>query len=352
MELKHFNVYFFLFFLIGISLVAFLIFQPFMMPILLAAVLAVIFQRPYNFFLHVTNNSKKISAFIVSFLAIIVFAAFFMLVLGLIINQAANLYGSIGNGQSFQKYVNDVNQSINNSALLRPLALDKFINAETLRSSFAQFGQNTFSILQKTYQGIANFLFMTVVMFFTLYYFLIGGKDLVKYIMYLSPLRNAHEKLLIEKFISMSRATIKGNLIIGLLQGTIGAVLFSLVGIKTAIILGVIMMFFSFLPMFGTAFVWLPTGIIMLMLGNVWQGIVILAVGSSIISLIDNFLSPKLIGKDTQMHPLLIFFATLGGIGLWGFLGIVIGPIVLALFLTLWEIYGVEFKSQLRKYNS
>jgi predicted PurR-regulated permease PerM len=90
----------------------------------------------------------------------------------------------------------------------------------------------------------------------------------------------------------------------------------------------------------------------MLLMGNIWQGMLILGVGFAIISTIDNVLKPKLVGKDIQMHPLMVFFATIGGISMFGFLGFIIGPIIVALFLTLWDIYAVEFKSQLKKYNA
>lgn len=353
MELKKYNVYFFFALLIGISILAFLIFKPFLMPILLAAILAVILQRPYNFFVRVTNDHKKISAFLISFLGILIFSAFFLGVIGLVLNEASNfLHNSNGGTQQYQKYFDNLVNNINQNSFLKSVGFDSVINADTLKNSASQLGQNAFAVFQKTYQGVANLIFFTIVMFFTLYYFLIGGKELVAHIMYLSPLRNAHEKVLIRKFISISRATIKGTLVVGIVQGAIGAILFASVGIPSAVVWGIVMMLLSLIPMMGTALVWLPAALIMLLTGNIWQGMVILIVGGGVISTIDNFLRPKLVGNDTQMHPLIVFFATLGGISLLGFLGFIIGPIVAALFLALWEIYGTEFKTQLKNFNS
>jgi len=104
--------------------------------------------------------------------------------------------------------------------------------------------------------------------------------------------------------------------------------------------------------MVGSAIIWIPAGVIMLLLGNVWQGVFILVVGSGVISVIDNILRPKLVGNDTQMHPLVVFFATLGGISLFGLPGFIIGPIIVSFFLALGEIYSVEFRNQLNEYNS
>ncbi|EKE12043.1 MAG: protein of unknown function UPF0118 [uncultured bacterium] len=352
MELKRYNVYFFFITLVGISVVTYFVFKPFLMPILLAAILAVMFQRPYNFFVRLTNDSRRISAFFISFLGIIIFSAFFLSIIGLILNEASNFYHTTLGAQEYQNYLDKTVNNVNNNNFLKSIGFDNIVNADTIKNSVSQLGQNAFAIVQKTYQGIASLIFFTVIMFFTLYYFLISGKALVKHIMYLSPLRDAHEKILIKKFISISRATIKGTLIVGIVQGSIGATLFAVVGIPSAVVWGIVMMFLSLIPMLGTGLIWLPAAIIMFLLGNVWQGIVILIVGGGIISTIDNFLRPKLVGNDTQMHPLIVFFSTLGGISLLGFFGFIVGPIIVALFLALWEIYGVEFKSQLKNFNS
>jgi predicted PurR-regulated permease PerM len=351
MELKNFNVNFFLLILFGISAITFFIFQPFFIAIMLAAILAVIFQKPFNFFLRITGGRRKISAFATALLGIIIFGGLFIGVASLVVNEVATLYQQVASQNGNQQYLDRLMHNINNNKLAKSVGIDSFINKDTIGKSLSQASQEAIVIFQKTYQSIINFLFLTIVMFFTLYYFLISGKELVRKIMYLSPLRDSHEKILIEKFISMSRATIKGTLVIGVIQGTVGGTLFAAVGISSAIVWGVVMMFLSLIPMFGTGLVWLPAGVIMLLSGHIWQGITILAVGFGIISVIDNFLKPKLVGKDTQMHPMIVFFATLGGISLFGFVGFIIGPIIVALFITLWDIYAVEFKKQLKKYN-
>lgn len=353
MELKNFNTYFFFLILLGISVITFLIFQPFLMAILLAAVFAVIFQRPYKFFVGITGGRNRISALLTSILGMVIFAGLFLGIAGLIANEAANLFqNSMKAGDAYSNYIDPLVSDINRNPVLKSFGFENLINSDSISKAVSQLGQGAFGVLQKTYQGVAHFLFLAVVMFFTLYYFLVGGKELVKKIMFLSPLRDSHEKLLIGKFISISRATMKGTLVVGLVQGGIGGITFALVGIPSAIAWGVVMVFLSLIPMFGTSLIWFPAGVIMLLTGNIWQGAVVLAVGFGIISVIDNFLRPELVGKDTQMHPLVVFFATLGGISLLGFLGFIIGPIIVALFLTLWNIYAVEFKSQLKKYNT
>jgi predicted PurR-regulated permease PerM len=354
MEMKNFNVSFFFLVLLGISVATFFIFQPFFLAIMLAAILAIIFQKPFNFFLRITGNRKKTSAFFIALIGMIIFSGLFLGVVGLAVREVSIVYQNITSGPDayHQKYVDRLVNNVNSSPLLSSLGVNNLINNDTISKSISSLSQNIFAILQKTYQNVANFIFMSIVMFFTLYYFLIDGKKLVDKLMFLSPLRDSHEKILIEKFISISSATVKGAIVIGIIQGIIGGVLFTIVGIPGAIVWGVVMMFLSLIPMVGSGLVWLPAGLIMLFTGNIWQGVVILAVGIGVVSVIDNFLKPRLVGNNTQMHPLLIFFAMLGGINMLGFLGFLVGPIIVALFIALWDIYAVEFKSYLKKYNN
>jgi predicted PurR-regulated permease PerM len=354
MELKNFNVYFFFLALLGISIVTFLIFQPFFISILLAAILAVIFQKPFGFFLRLTGNRRKISAFLTASLGMIIFIVLFLGVIGLGVKEISTLYQNItaGSGVAHQTYIDRLVGNINTNPMLVSLGLNNLINSDTIRMSATDLSQNIFGILQKTYQNVANFFFMSVVMLFTMYYFLIGGRQLVDKVIYLSPLRDSHEKILIDKFVSISSSTVKGTLIIGIIQGIVGGALFAAVGIPSAIVWGVFMMFLSLIPMVGTGLVWLPAAIIMFLMGNIWQGAVILAVGFGVISVIDNFLKPKLVSRNSQMHPLIVFFAILGGLAMFGLAGFILGPVIVALFLALWDIYAVEFKGQLRNYNS
>ena len=160
---------------------------------------------------------------------------------------------------------------------------------------------------------------------------------------------DAYEKMLYEKCRSTSVATLESAFIIGGVQGTIGGILFWITGVPGALVWGVVMMAFSILPALGSFMVWLPAGLIMLALGNVWQGVAILLVGIFIIATVDNLIRPPLLGKDTEMHPLIVLFSTLGGIFLFGVSGFIIGPIIAALFLAIISIYDHYYQSELSK---
>ena len=162
--------------------------------------------------------------------------------------------------------------------------------------------------------------------------------------LYIFELKDEIGNQLYQRFTSTARAIIKGTLIVGLIQGTMGGILFWALGINSAIVWGVIMILAAMIPGIGCAIIWAPAALIMLATGHVWEGIVLIAVGSLVISSIDNILRPLLVGKDTQMHPLLIFLSTLGGIAVFGVSGFVIGPIITALLSTLWEIYEKHYQ--------
>jgi predicted PurR-regulated permease PerM len=351
MHLRSFNAYFFFLILLIVGTVVFFIFQPFLTAIVAASILATIFRRPYNTFEKWTRGRKAWSALLTCLLAVVIIVTPVFLALSFAIVEANHLYHTLGEESALERVINQTVEAVRSLPYV-----DVFFDVQTLNQArilddIKQFGQNALGLLQAVYQGVTHFVFWVFVMFFTLFYFLIDSKRLLKYLMMLSPLRNEHDQLLIQKFTSISRATLKGTIVAGVIQGLLGGIAFWIAGVPSPAIWGLAMMFFSIIPMIGSAIVWIPVGIIMLLLGNVWQGIFILAVGTGVISVIDNILRPKLVGKDTQMHPLLVFFATLGGISLFGLPGFVIGPIIVSLFLALGEIYTIEFRSQLNEYN-
>lgn len=141
----------------------------------------------------------------------------------------------------------------------------------------------------------------------------------------------------------------KGTFIIGIVQGTLGGLLFWAVGIKGAVIWGSLMTVLSIIPAVGSFLVWFPAGVILLFTGHIWQGVVVLVVGTAIISLVDNLLRPPLVGKDTEMPDVLVLLSTLGGLSLFGISGFIIGPIIAAFFLSMWNMFEEEHRKELNE---
>jgi predicted PurR-regulated permease PerM len=200
--------------------------------------------------------------------------------------------------------------------------------------------------------GAVNFFFMVFVLLYTMFFFLMDGDKLLSKILYYLPLQDQDEQRMLQKFTSVTRATLKGTAVIGILQGGLAGMAFWVVGIPSSVFWGTIMAVLSIIPGIGTALVWGPAVIILAAGGNFLKAGGLAIFCALVVGSIDNVLRPILVGKDTQMHELMIFFGTLGGIIMFGVMGIIIGPIVAALFITIWDIYGVAFKDFLPQVGS
>ncbi len=188
-----------------------------------------------------------------------------------------------------------------------------------------------------------NAIFSSIIMLYVMFYFLTMGDILLEKILFFLPLDDHDEQRLLYRFTSVARATIKGSLIIGLMQGTICGLAFAIASIEGPVFWGSVMAVMSVIPAFGTAIIWVPALIILALTGD-FTGVIILAVlCGAVAGNLDNIVRPRLVGKDTEMHDLFVLFGTLGGITMFGLLGIIIGPIIAALFITIWEIYGDAF---------
>jgi predicted PurR-regulated permease PerM len=199
--------------------------------------------------------------------------------------------------------------------------------------------------------GTVNFIFMFFIFLYICYFFLIDGRILLDRILYYLPLEDSNEKRLLDRFTSVTRATLKGTALIGMLQGVLAGLAFAVVGIEAAVFWGTVMTALSIIPALGSALIWVPAAIILAAGGSYLKAVGLTLFCALIVGGLDNVLRPRLVGKDTQMHDLMIFFGTLGGIALFGLIGFVIGPIIAALFVTVWDIYGEVFRDSLPRLN-
>lgn len=191
--------------------------------------------------------------------------------------------------------------------------------------------------------GTLHFLFMLLVMFYAMYFFLEQGGRLVDRILFYLPMEDAQERQLLDKFRSVTRATLKGTAVIGLLQGALAGMAFAVAGVPSALFWSALMVVLSVFPGLGIGLVWVPASIVLVANGHTMAGVLLAAFCGLIVSSIDNVLRPRLVGRDTKLPDLLILVSTLGGVVMFGMLGLIVGPILAALFVTVWEIYGRVF---------
>lgn len=189
----------------------------------------------------------------------------------------------------------------------------------------------------------ATALLMLFVVLYALYFFLKDGKRALDKMLYYLPLPPQDEMRMIERFMSVARATIKGTVIIGAIQGALGGLAFAVAGIGGAVVWGTVMAVLSAIPGLGHALVWIPVTIYLAIAGEWGRCIGLILWFAAVVGSVDNFLRPRLVGKDTELPDLVVLVSTLGGLLLFGPLGFIVGPIIAALFVTVWELYGVAF---------
>ncbi len=204
--------------------------------------------------------------------------------------------------------------------------------SQFMASQALEIGQNTLRV--------AVFFFLMV---YLLFFFLRDGRQLVEGLIRALPFGDERERHLFDRFAEVSRATIKGTLVVGIVQGTLGGIGFAVLGIGAPVLWGVVMALLSILPAAGPALVWLPAAIILIAQGSIVSGIVLIVVGTLVIGLVDNVLRPILVGRDTKMPDYLILLSTLGGLTAFGLAGIVIGPIIASFFLSVWKMAEEEY---------
>ena len=194
--------------------------------------------------------------------------------------------------------------------------------------------------------GTASFFFHFFIMLYAMFFFLLSGEDILRRILYYMPLSHQDESLMLERFVSVTLATVKGTLVIGGIQGGLAGLSFAFFGIPSATFWGVVMAVLSIIPAVGPALVWIPAVIYLIASGNVGAGIG-LSIVCFLIGFVDNFLRPIIVGREAKMSDLMVLLSTLGGLALFGIVGFIVGPLIAALFLTIWDIYGFAFRDVL-----
>ena len=336
--------------LLAVVTVAFLwIIKTFAYPIFWAAIIAGMFYPIYKIFnkkLKVPNLSTAITMMIV----LVIIVVPLILIGTLVVSQSIDMYNSLSqNTGNIKTGINTAVEWIRNNPLTAQLNIDQ----SAITQKFTELAQTLTSFLLNSAKNFTQnsvvFLIMLFITFYSLFFFIRDGEKLLKKLMHLCPLGDEQEKMLYNKFTSTTRATIKGSLIIGLIQGTLGGLMFWVAGINGAIIWGLLMVLLASVPGIGPYFVWLPAAIVMIILGHTWTGIGMILFGALVIGTIDNILRPMLVGKDSQMHPLLVLLSTLGGIAVFGISGFIIGPIIASLMLAFWEMYESHYRKELEE---
>ncbi len=334
----------FLLLVILISLAFGWILWPFFGAVLWGTILAILFVPIYRRLLRSMSHRRTLAALATAVLVLLIVILPVMLIAGLLAQEAVSVYEKFQSGELnfagyFQQVLNALPQSV--SDLLERFGLTSFgsmqdkLSAGLLQGS--QFvASKALNIGQNTFDLIVNLCIVLYLLFFLLR----DGDELTRHIRRAIPLHADQQRELFKIFTTVIRATVKGNVVVAVVQGALGGLIFWFLGVHAAVLWAVVMGVLSLLPAVGSALIWLPVAIYFLVTGAIWQGVVLLCFGVLVIGLVDNVLRPILVGKDTKIPDYVVLISTLGGIAIFGLNGFVIGPVIAAMFMAVWEIFA------------
>ena len=327
--------------------------RAFLLTILLAAIFAGLSYPLYQWILGRMRGRKPLAAVSTLLLLLVLVMAPLLAVLGAGANEALRVTETIS--PRLQQLVDQPGEfdrrlrTVPGYDRIAPYRAQILTKAGELVGSTSAF---LFAALSATTRATAFFIFDFFVLLYTMYFFLTGGPSQLEIVLAYLPLTDADKQRMVGKFVSVTRATLKGTILIGVAQGLLGGVAFWAAGIDGAIFWGTVMTVLSIIPGVGGALVWVPAAIILMATGALWRGIALALFCALIVGSVDNVLRPRLVGQDTKMHELLIFFSTLGGLMFFGAMGFILGPILAALFVTAWEMFGTAFRAALAEPGS
>lgn len=341
---------------VGIIILSYFVVKPFLMVIIGAAILAYMFFPVYEW-LRKKLKIKWVASLLVIALLIFLISVPIFMVLNALVDQAGDAYGL---SKEYLAKIEDSNlvdcENNNNFLCSVKGKYTELFGTEYLKEAVSKVTSNLSYKVYNMLSSLPGQVFNLLIMIFLMFFFLIDGKKLTKTIKGLLPMHIKHEKYIMGRLKATTHAVVYGQIIVAAIQGFLGGLGFLVLGIPNPILWGTLMGFMALIPMIGTAIVWVPAGLFMIMQGlsanqivswigpghSVVGGIVLLVYGVLIVSSIDNVLRPMIIGERAKLHPALVFLGVLGGLQIFGIMGIIVGPIVLGVLITFIDIYELE----------
>jgi predicted PurR-regulated permease PerM len=332
----------FLWLVVLVSLAFAWILWPFFGAVLWGTILAIVFTPLYRRLSRSLGRKRTTAAVVTVLIVLLIVILPVTFVAMLLLQEGFNVYEKLQSGElSPTRYLQAIFGSL--PAWMTDL-LDRFgltnlsLIQERLSSGLAKGGQFIATHLLSIGQNTFDFIVNLFIVLYLLFFFLRDGRELSRRISTALPLRPQQQRQLMDKFTGVIRATIKGTLVVAVAQGALGGLIFWFLGVYAPVLWAVVMGFLSLLPAVGTAIIWVPVAIYFLVTGALWQGIVLIVFGVLVIGLVDNLLRPILVGKETKIPDYVILMATLGGMAIFGINGFVIGPVIAAMFIAVWDI--------------
>ena len=339
-NLKRLQIVSFLIMLGVVLVIILLLLKPFVNILALALILTILFHPVYNFFLKRLNRPSIASLITLAIMLLIVILPLWMFG-HILINELVDIYNRFRSGG----FVLDRNQIIQSV----PPQLQTFLQnfSEDVNGYIGRFSEGAFASISSLLSNVAAFFIGFFMLLFIVYYLLRDGHKIKEVLMDISPIASSQEQLLFTRITSAVNGVVKGAFLTALIQGVIATIGFFIFGVPEPLLWGMFTVLAALVPTVGTSLSMVPAIIYLVVTGSVPQAIGLTVWAVAAVGMIDNFVGPKLIGNSTRLHPVLVLLAVIGGIQFFGLLGFLIGPILMAIFVAMVDMYRTDFKTYL-----
>ncbi len=333
----------------------FLIFRPFFSILVWAAVLAVVFWPVFREVLRFCRGHRSLASLATCIIILLLIVLPISLLGVVVTQQSVSIYhalqSEVDSGEFAARLQRYEGQPVVRWAMAQLQRVIGSGQAEIEGSARQALGAVSRWLVARSpsvIAGVGGMVFSFFMIFITMFFLFRDGPGMIEAVKASNPLPAAYESEMLRKFEAVSYATFFGTLFTAVVQGVAAALLFLALGISAPVFWGAVVAFVSLVPIGGAFLVWIPMFVYLLLVGETTRAIILLAVGGLFVSSIDNFLKPMIIRGRTDMHPLLVFLSVLGGMNVFGFLGVLLGPLVVAIFLSFLNFYRLEYAEALR----
>ncbi|NPA68070.1 MAG: AI-2E family transporter [Chlorobi bacterium] len=343
---------FFFIILISLSVAFFRILQPFIGDAFLALILVILFKKPFRFFRRKFKGNTRKAAAVTTLTVVVVIVIPVMFVGAVIVNEAGENYSKIKNQwPDIKKELSE--EKIKNRFSDIPV-LNKYVDRmemEDVEKKLDDFvgtaTEWTVTILQNTFSGLTYMLVHTFFLLFFLYFMFADGDELLKRLQYLIPMKDSDERALMKNVEKVTDGIVFNSFLLGALEGTYGGILFALTGVPSPVFWGIIMAALSVIPIVGTNSIMVPAVVIYYLIGDYTTGTILLIFGVGAVLINQNLIRPRLDAHKSGMHTAMALIASLGGLLWMGVIGFLAGPLITALFIAVWDLYGKKYNKEL-----
>lgn len=338
----------FLILLALVTVVFLFLLRPFFAPLLWACIIAVLFHPVQVWLTRRWGNRPNTTALVTLLACVVLVVLPVLFLLTSFLQQGLALFEQIQSGQVQPgRFIDSIRSAFPAvQTFLEQLGIDMSTVREKATSAALAASQFLARNMLAIGQGTFGFVLKLALMLYVTFFLLRDGDALVEKLIEAIPLGNERERLLLQKFAEVARATVKGNLLVAVVQGALGGLIFWILGLPAVLLWAVVMMVLSLIPAVGAAIVWLPAALYLYAVGEWIPATVLALYGALIIGLADNVLRPILVGRDTKLPDWMVLLSTLGGIAMVGINGFVVGPLIAVLFVAFWQIFSREFQGR------